>query len=141
MRFEVDTAVLRLKLEHLARKYQDLSDLMRRLAGVLAEAVEVQFEAEGVPPWPALRPSTIRARRRRGHWPGKILQETGRLAASITARWTRSEAAVGTNVEYGAYHQLGTRRMPARPFLRLRPEDEEELIRVTEEWAREMAEK
>jgi phage virion morphogenesis protein len=108
---------------------------MRRLAGVMLDAVEEQFAREGQPPWPSLRPSTIRARARRGHWPGKILQETGRLAASITSSWGRDEAVVGTSVVYGLYHQFGTRTMPARPFLRLTAEDLQRLLEEVVDWA------
>lgn len=47
---------------------------------------------------------------------------TGRLRASIThevsAEGKEVVARVGTNVEYAAYVEFGTRHMPARSFLR-----------------------
>lgn len=60
-----------------------------------------------------------------------ILRDTGRLFRSLSAgveetpagnpdqvlRLGRGEVIVGTNVPYAAYHQYGTARMPARPFL------------------------
>lgn len=48
---------------------------------------------------------------------GKILRDTGRLANSITGTVDGASARVGTNVVYGRYHQEGTARMVARPFL------------------------
>jgi phage gpG-like protein len=62
-------------------------------------------------------------------YPGQgILQRTGRLQESL--RWSGTTVGreglfdasptavvVGTRVPYGAFHQSGTRRMPARPFL------------------------
>jgi phage virion morphogenesis protein len=128
IRLYVDESELRDVLARLADRVSDLEPAMRRVAGHLADAVEEQFASEGRPRWPPLAPSTIRQRARQGKWPGKILQVTGRLAASITTRSSAREAAVGTSVEYGVYHQLGTRRIPARPFLRLTTEHLREII-------------
>jgi HK97 gp10 family phage protein len=48
--------------------------------------------------------------------------DTGRLRASVTYEVGRDSqglvALVGTDVSYGPYVELGTRRMSARPFLR-----------------------
>ncbi|MFL3315163.1 phage virion morphogenesis protein, partial [Enterobacter asburiae] len=52
------------------------------------------------------------ARQRRG---GKILQKSGRLAASITQYSTNDDATVGTNVKYARIHQEGGEiSIPAR---------------------------
>lgn len=49
----------------------------------------------------------------------RILQDTGLLRSSITARATQNSVRIGTNVKYAAVHQLGskTKNIPARPFL------------------------
>lgn len=44
--------------------------------------------------------------------------DTGRLRGSISHATDESAAYIGTNVEYGPYVELGTRKMAARPFLR-----------------------
>lgn len=48
--------------------------------------------------------------------------DLGRLKSSITWRLGRDSRGllgiVGTNVEYAPYQELGTRYMPAQPFLR-----------------------
>ena len=47
-------------------------------------------------------------------------KRTGRLRGSLTHVTEASEHAVyiGTNVEYGKFVELGTRKMAARPFLK-----------------------
>lgn len=57
-------------------------------------------------PWAPIK----RQRRRKGKGKGgnKILRDTGRLANSISAQVTGGTVIVGTNVEYGPYHQYGT---------------------------------
>jgi phage gpG-like protein len=49
----------------------------------------------------------------------KILQDTGYLKASITARATNSSVRIGSNLKYAPVHQLGSQKkhIPARPFL------------------------
>ena len=52
-----------------------------------------------------------------GEPPGK---DTGRLRASVSHEVDRGKmvARVGTNVVYGKFLELGTRKMAARPWLR-----------------------
>lgn len=49
--------------------------------------------------------------------------DTGRLRNSISHITSSNMVAIGTNVEYGPYVELGTRRMKAQPFLRPAIED------------------
>lgn len=46
--------------------------------------------------------------------------DTGRLRNSIThiARYGAKEVYIGTNVEYAAYVEMGTKRQKAQPYLR-----------------------
>jgi hypothetical protein len=56
--------------------------------------------------------------------PGKVLAyryvpaDTGRLRASLHTEKPGDGFAAGTDVEYGIYQELGTRRMRAQPYLR-----------------------
>ncbi|GAB4327357.1 MAG: hypothetical protein Kow0037_00840 [Calditrichia bacterium] len=92
----------------------NLQPLMQNIAGIMHHAVEENFEKQGRPPWPALAKSTIRQRKKRGTWPGKILQQSGQLAASVYQKATANTAVVGTNKQYAAAQQLGAliRRAP-----------------------------
>lgn len=44
--------------------------------------------------------------------------DTGRLKNSISHTVDGDTAYIGTNVEYAAYQELGTSKMPAHPYLR-----------------------
>lgn len=77
-------------------------------------------------PWPPL--SVKYQAWKQKHWPGlptNVL--SGALRESLTfpndanavLTVTPTSLTVGTNVSYGRYVQLGTRRMPARPVLRI----------------------
>ncbi len=101
-----DTGVQNL-LKVLQSRIQHMQPIMRSIAEIMRDEVEENFAQEGRPKWKPLRPSTIAKREKEGHWPGRILQVRGQLAASITAKATDTQAVVGTNVEYAAVHQFG----------------------------------
>lgn len=92
-----DTALLK-----LIRSTKQRHDLMTALAGTMLDAVEENFQQEGRPKWMGWSPAY--AKKRAG---GKILQKTGRLAASIRAAITNDDATVGTNVRYARIHNEG----------------------------------
>lgn len=83
----------------------DASPLMGAIAGTLFDQTEANFAAEGRPKWLGIQP-------RKGRSGGKVLQDTGRLAASITPEHGPDHAQVGTNVVYARIHQLGGRTRP-----------------------------
>lgn len=59
---------------------------------------------------------------------GTTLVETGRLRNSIQIAVDDELANIGTNVEYGKYHQNGTRNLPQRAFLGIEDESVEAVI-------------
>lgn len=89
-------------LGELINRLEHREPLMRELAAAMGDAVEENFAREGRPEWMGWSPAW--ARKRRG---GKILQKSGRLAASITQRSSNDAAVVGTNVKYARIHQEG----------------------------------
>lgn len=126
-------------LAGLVAKGEDLSISFRRIAGVMSGAVEKNFSQQGRPKWEKLADSTIKARSRKGLGSMMILQDTGRLAASVTRHSDAFSATVGTNTIYAAIHQFGGAAgrghksiIPARPFLKLADDDIEEVIDILE---------
>ncbi|MGD9610687.1 MAG: phage virion morphogenesis protein [Desulfovibrionaceae bacterium] len=132
----IGNANLTSKLKRLAAAGRDQTPAMREASGILADAVEENFEQEGRPKWKSLAKSTIKQREKEGKWPGKILQRSGShgLAGSITRHHDANSAVVGTNKKYAAIQNFGGKAgrghkvdIPAREFLHLEPEDEEDL--------------
>lgn len=95
--------------------------------GILMQKSTVKtFETEGVNllgrRWEDLKEKTKEARRKRGHWPGRILTEIGHLVGSITYEVPKPKVLRwGSDVTgwYGKYHQSTKprKKLPRRPFL------------------------
>ncbi len=134
-----DRAVVKL-LKQLEATGKDMTPVMRKISGIMADAVEENFEKEGRPDhWQPLALSTIKQREKQGHWPGQILRRTGSLASSPTAEYDANNASVGTNKVQAAIQQFGglagrnqSARIPARPFLALDNDDLNEIIEAIE---------
>ena len=106
-----DTSVHNL-LKTLQSRIRTMQPVMRSISEIMRDEVEENFAQQGRPKWKPLKASTIANRAKQGHWPGKILQMHGYLAASISAKATNTQAIVGTNVEYAAIHQFGGKTSP-----------------------------
>jgi phage virion morphogenesis protein len=119
VRIDIDDAKVRAALAQLLATGADLTPLMAEIAGVMHDAVEENFAQQGRPRWAALKPSTLRRRRLRGKG-AKILQDSGRLAASIRQESGRDYAQVGTNVAYARIHHFGGTIERAPHSLRVR---------------------
>lgn len=151
------SAALDARLAALAAANGDLSDLMDGLGLYLESSTIERFDTETAPDGSGWTPS--RRAREQG---GKTLTDSARLKLSISHRSSATDAEVGTNVIYAAIHQyggtirpkngefltfalpggLGLRRvreviMPARPFLGISDEDEQELLALTEDYQRD----
>jgi phage gpG-like protein len=96
-------------MEHDMKKVEH-AIIARACEMVCAEAKRVI--GEGYPEWPALQPETLA--RKMGAGP---LLETGELRASIEWNAEGNEGFVGSNNEKAVWHELGTSRIPPRPFL------------------------
>jgi len=143
---KVDTKEINDLTRRIARKGADASPAMKEIAAIMFSAVQENFEQEGRPKWPELKPSTIKRREKLGTWPGHILRSgrQGGLASSITPSHDARSATVGTNKKYAATHQFGASKgafgktargtpipwgnIPPRPFLKLTDKDEADII-------------
>ena len=135
-------------LNELLARTDDLSDAMAGVAAVLESAVEGAFADEADPEtgtaWDALSAVTLGLRPHRAG--GQLLQDSGRLAASITSDSGADFAQVGTNAIYAGTMQFGAARgafgkssrgtplpwgdIPARPFMGISPDDESDILAI-----------
>lgn len=133
-------------LTKLADAASKTAPLMRILSGTMQSAVDQNFEAGGRPAWLGLT-----------HREGKPLTNTGTLRNSIQPYSDNNTATVGTDLVYAAIHHFGGKTkphkikprykkalafgggvygainhpgstIPARPFMTLTQQDEEDLI-------------
>ena len=118
MRLRKDTSKLKRRVDKLTRRARDASPAFAEIRELMLSEIEENFEQEGGfsspdspiggdKDWPDLEPSTKKKRARKGKWPGKILQVSGQLAASITGDSGRDYAQAGTNKEYAAIQHYG----------------------------------
>ncbi len=107
----------------------EFDELLTILGKLILAQTERHFEDEAGPTgaWAPWRPST--ASRRKG---GQILTETGQLRGSFSMKTGLLDVEVGTNVPYGKFHQWGTKKMVARPFVGLSETDKDEVEQAIE---------
>ncbi len=129
IKINIDNKDLEILKKQLQKKF-DTMPLMKKIGGLLLDAVEENFEKEGRPEkWK----KSIRAQLQGG----KTLQDTGRLAKSIVLVYDKKKAVVGTNLVYAAIHQFGGKagrglsvNMPARPYLQLTDKEISKIIKA-----------
>lgn len=96
----------------------NLGGMMALIAVLVQRQTEMRIRSEKTAPdgtpWAGWSKSYGSSKGARGRG---LLVRTGRLMGSIMASNTDTQAIIGTNVEYAPFLQLGTKKMPARPFL------------------------
>lgn len=102
---EIESQAVMATLGRMANAGRNMSPVMGAVATELARQTEKNFAAEGRPKWLGIQP-------REGREGGKILQDTGQLAASISTSSDATSASIGSNKVYAAIHQFGGKTSP-----------------------------
>lgn len=129
-----DRAVLA-ALAELRARATNLRPAMVAIAEDMKAASDRAFATNSNPAtgahWADYRPSTLRARAKRGRSPNNMLRLSGWLASSIHTVAGDDYAVVGTNVRYAAIHQFGgsIERAPWGGTVRLRTDRDGNLLR------------
>jgi phage gpG-like protein len=106
---KIDDASAKAALDNLLKNARQTAPAMAAISMRMLASVEDNFKAEGRPGrWAPLKPSTL-ASRAQAKRSGKILQRSGKLAASITPFHTWESAGVGTNRPYAAAMNNGSK--------------------------------
>ena len=100
-------------LRRLSETTKDLRPLFTDIGEYLVRSVDDRFDAQKAPDgtaWKPLRPKTLARKRIK-----KILTESSNLRSRVVYRAKARQVEIGTNVIYGAIHQIGgTITIPAR---------------------------
>ena len=115
---------------------------MSDIGSYFLKRVDDGFRTETDPfgsPWAKLSDRTIKQKQKKRQI-GKILQATGLLRGTFSYTASPSSVEIGTNrvgaqgQPIGLFHQIGNRRLPARPMLpesdRLPPQDLQEVLAI-----------
>src|SRR5215475_1962114 len=119
---------------HLTEALEDFTvPLANSLSFVVIPSIRENFKVGGRPPWDELKSGTQKNRIALGYLPDvpKLMQtQTLYEAATSKGIWRieRTTAYVkadefDSRVPYGHFHMTGTRKMVARPFMEIQPED------------------
>lgn len=123
----------------LARLTQaDRGQLLENMGAVLESSTRNRIQSEKTDPegnpWPDWSPAYAETR----HGGHSLLSADGGLLDSIRSDVRGDEVEVGTNIVYGAVHQFGGAEVdmpiPARPYLGVSAEDEQDILAVTDDW-------
>lgn len=126
----VEGQQLRGRIEQLLGTLANPRPMMAGISVELLSLTERGFELEG-PGWAKLRPATIRSRKQRKKWPGKILQVSNALARSYVPDFGDDYAGLSSNSPYAAIHHLGGKiEREGKPgMVRLRTDSKGNLVR------------
>jgi phage gpG-like protein len=97
---------------------EEIAEGVKRGADKLKEAAKARigfYPADGS--WPQLADSTQEDRGKHGFAPNDPLLRTGELRESIGALVVGKHAVVGSDLDIALYQELGTEKIPPRPFL------------------------
>jgi phage virion morphogenesis protein len=137
-------AELQAALSEFIAQAENLTPALNDLGEYLLRKTRQRFDTSTAPDgtkWAPLAARTIKAKQRRAITgkpyrtkadPSAILKDTFTLRDSITYQVSSNALYVGTNIEYGIYHQSEEprTRLPRRAFLGLDDEDRAEAVEI-----------
>lgn len=124
----------------------DLTPLMQAIGVVLENNTRQRFANKKSPDgisWAELLPQTVQYKKnkrvsKKGVTAVGILVESGDLFRSITSQASNGRLEVGTDRQYGIFHQIGMNNMPARPFIGIGDDDKDEVNNVINDYLRSL---
>ncbi len=123
-------------LESLPAKLQEATELtLQKSALEIEQRLKQQFKSAGGAygeGWQPVKQKYLQWKRRKGY-SEKTLHKTTTLSQSFSSVVMPFEARIGTEIPYAIFHEIGTRKMPARPFAKPVAEKFQEQ-RVTEKF-------
>lgn len=136
--YHIDDAEVKRKIGGILKRLDNAEPGMKLIGETALESIQRNFEEGGRPrKWKRLAPSTRKARKRKGKWPGKILMiagAAGGLFGTISYKAYSDKVVMIANKVYAAIHHFGGMagrgkkvKIPARPFMMIQDEDWREM--------------
>jgi phage gpG-like protein len=121
------------KLQKMDKSFGDWTPELRQVGEFLKQFYSIAaFETEGGifgARWAALNPSYERWKR--DAFPGKgILVRTGDMKKGYKYEATNNSMTLWNVSKYAIFHQTGTKRMPQRLLVSLKPKQRDEIINI-----------
>lgn len=132
LHYQFEVKAIQQAFRRLASEGGNLLDAKRKIAGVLRSEAEFAFEREQTPEGEGWKPlnEDYRLRRFKQGYTGNKLQCTGMLLKSVNVDYGDNFVVIGAAEPYGQYHQLGTKKMPARSFMGLGQDGVDEIVDI-----------
>lgn len=117
-------------LERMDAALGDFTPALNKVAKVIEDSIEKNFDAQGRPDkWKNLHSEWAEWKRKKG-FATKVLQMTGTLKTSFKRLITKKRAFVYTEEPQAARHNFGFETTPANPFLVLQPDEEQKIVNI-----------
>jgi phage virion morphogenesis protein len=143
----LDTAAVRRSLENLQRAAGNLEPAFKDIGEHLINTTRQRFETKKAPDGTAWARNSAATEKRKGA-DNPLIGETRELSTSISKDVRPTVLEVGSALEYAAMQQFGGTKdefpnlwgdIPARPFLGLSDDDEEEVLALAMDHLRRAA--
>lgn len=131
---QADLTPISQRLTKLVGQMDDLKPVMSSIGAVLEGSTRLRIaeskaDADGKA-WADLASSTKAAKGNKG----SILVHRGTLLRGITYEASKNSVIVGSGQLYAKWHQEGTAKMPARPFLGVSAADYQDVDDLLSDW-------
>lgn len=101
-------------LAKVSKKIDDTRPMLTKGSMVMLTSLDKNFRSEGRPKkWKGLAPLTKALRRNKNKGQIKILQDTNQLRGSMSAKVTKKQAEIGTNLEKAPLLNFGGTSKPS----------------------------
>lgn len=122
------------ELTRAEREIEAPGTLKRRLGAILKAQTQRRIKSEKQAPdgarWSPWAPSTSK----KGH----LLYKSGAFYKGIKASVTKQGVSITTDTPYGYLHDVGTSRMPARPWIGISRDNLREVEKAVDSWLEEV---
>lgn len=116
-------------------RIQNFSSFLKEVGQNLESSTKLRFN-KGIDPdgnkWKPRSKRYIEALRKKRRLNNKVLVISGQLQKSISYAYNSKEVNIGTDIEYGEFHQEGSGHMPKREFLGISSQDEQKIENIVE---------